>query len=145
MDSPVPQDSGSLFQVLAANPAAGAEWAYQLPINYRYRLQSVYYRFTSDANVANRNMGISVYTLAQMHFHTGFRNWQVASLIKDYCLFPGAFDFLAAADTLQICSIPSDFMLRGFDILQSETLNRQATDQYTNIILDFLRWPERSV
>lgn len=144
MDSPVPQNKGSLFQVLVANPAAGADWVYQLPANYRYQLQSILFRLTTDATVLARHVGISVYTLAQMHFLTEYRNWQAATLVIDYCTFPGAFDFLAALSLTQITSIPTNFMIRAGDLLGSETLNLAATDQFVNIVIDFLRWPERS-
>lgn len=57
---PVTAHQGQPEIITVGNPAAGANFDYVFPAQYRYRLFTVSWRLVADANVANRYIGYRV-------------------------------------------------------------------------------------
>jgi hypothetical protein len=126
-------------RIVVPAPVAGSVWSF---VNDRGELLLVRYvtfTLTTDANVANRTVGVTATAGGDVWFRSGAIATQAASLARNYCGMPaiGASGDSAAAITLPW---PGDgLLLRQGHVLAATLANVQVGDAFTAIVLDALR------
>jgi len=126
-------------RIALANPAAGAVWSFTNDKGELLLVRYVTFTLVTDANVANRTVGLTATAGADVWFRSGAVTTQAASLTRNYCAMPavGASGDSAAAITLPW---PGDgLLLRQGHVLAATLAAVQAGDQFSAIVLDVLR------
>lgn len=139
--NPFDVNNFSLLHQAIANPAAGADYSGSSPPNSRSQLVLASFEFTSDANVASRYIYLQ-------HDRAGTRTeiahaWygHVASKTYKYYAqhtFPITLSSPAEAIMFGLPNLP---LWLQADTLFVRALNKQATDQFSNIRLIWKLWP----
>jgi len=122
--------------------AAGAEWTRQIDANQAWKLISLSFVFTTDANVATRHISIELIDRRGLLVWRGRDpQTQTASAGRQVSMSALGDDLtnFGTNDQHILCH-PNFWMPQGF-ILRSNTLNLQAGDAYTLVHLFFEHWP----
>lgn len=128
---------GGLTQIVVANPVAGADWTFTVPTNATWRLISISEILVTSAAVANRSPKI------RLNFFSGGRFFRTGNSVR---VVASTNILIAAAaggafvgditDSMQL-SLPVGTRVRSGDVIASETLNLDAADQYSQIVIRF--------
>lgn len=131
---------GQLAISTLGNPAAGADFLFTVPLNFRDRIQSFTATLTTSANVANRI--IRSRTIAG----TGQLTWQgqpsaavVASSTVIVSAANGQYTGTTDPATVNL-SLPSPCFLRSGDQFGVNTTGIQVGDQWSNIVVELEQW-----
>lgn len=123
--------------VAIANPAAGANWAHTVPDGTDLLCKAVRFRFVTAVAVATRQVRLEFLSGANVIHQAVFTTTQVASLTYDYNLSrDGAAEVLTS--TYINRSMP-DVRVIGGNTIRVQTVNIQAADQFSAIVLHGLR------
>ena len=128
------REVGELWGVQPANPAAGTDWTYTLPAGYVYRLQSLYYEYTT-----------AVGGIAHLHYlylwdaalGVVWRKWNLAvmnSMGTYTLLWLRYFSKVDTTGLLRKQFLPCMDLPGGFTIGGVTTLLNPA-DQFANVYL----------
>ena len=144
MQNIVPSNFGSVMHLEPADPAVATDYGVSLFVSGRCIVSQVVLDFTTDANVANRNVFIG-FTLAGLHpiaiAHTGPFN-HPGSLTFTYYFdpncTPGSSNLFGHVNS----RIPGNIMSSGSLGFETQTANMQAGDQYSNCHIWGVLWLE---
>jgi len=131
---------GGILAVTVPNPAAGANFSYQLPANIRWRVHGVRLWFTTSAVVGNRYVGI-LFTAAggqTIHFYANFT--QPENFGQAYVFADGATGVYNAYNTFHIGIGHVELNQQG--TVDSIVGGIQAGDQISDIYLWVEQWVE---
>lgn len=135
---------GRLVNVAVATPAAGAEWSHVVPAGKRWRVRSITQRISTDATVANRQVGVVAsagavqFAAANMQF-----NVTASSVIKFFIpAGQGDASFRTNLGNLSAPSAFPDVDLVAGETIGSVTVALQAGDQYDQVVLRVEEWDE---
>lgn len=124
------------------NPAAGAEILYNCPISHRFKIIGVHFSFTTDANVANRNVDILLSDAPVNLYRFNADLIHPAGAPLGYHLVCGQIQpaFTAGTDRF----FPAPWPLHFFygQTLTTITENIQVGDQFSMIYLYAFGWPD---
>lgn len=126
-------------RIAVPNPAAGSVWSFTNDKGELVMVRYVTFTLATDANVANRTVGLTATAGNDVWFRSGAIATQAATLTRNYCGMPaiGASGDSAAAITLPW---PGDgLLLRQGHVLAATLASIQAGDAFTAIVLDVLR------
>lgn len=122
--------------VTVSNPAVQTDWSYTVPTGSMWRLESVTFTLTADANVASRHMRIRVRrggsTLYMSVGPSAITANGVGLLYAAKRLL--AAQITSSSHTTALFNAPP--LLPG-DIIDSQVTNMQAGDQLSAIVLVF--------
>jgi hypothetical protein len=130
---------GWLHLVQVANPGAGADWSMAVPFNIRRRILSVNAQLATSATVANR--------IVEMRHLSGLNI--LANGTPNQVVVAGATVQVTGTSSLLtavanvadvLVSIPSTLILQPGQSFNSNTINIQAGDQWSNIFLWVEDW-----
>ena len=133
---------GRLVSVRSVAPAAGLDWSYAVPVDFRFRVQSVSALLTTSAHVSNRTVTAWIKDAAgNIVFQSDGVHTQAAGLAYRYSLVPGvAMASLTSVD--QVLPFPHDLILPAGFSIGTETLLLDAADQWSDAWLLVERWFE---
>lgn len=127
---------GDIRSIQIANPAAGAEFTYTVPAGLRLKVLGLAFLFTSDANVANRQIQILVTDpIGGLSISACTQAVQAAGQLYNYYFAPGNRDMAAAVSDIITVPLSETMILKPGDVLDSFTVNGQAGDTFTDIYL----------
>lgn len=140
----VPLEQGEPFIVHVANPAVATNWFYLLANGYRYKLLSCMFRLVTDANVANRVVGLNINLAGVIHSEY-YRAANVTAGLTIDCTFAvGIGTPYGPFDTFLAVPLPDPMPLQPQFIIESDVKYMQVGDQISDIYLYFARWVEQS-
>lgn len=117
-------------------PAAGVDWAAQIPVAEAWDIQGMRATFTTSAVVATREVALQVVMAGVVRAVFKSSRQQTAGLVADYGLVTGGPAPLDATLTTGVIGVPDPFILEPGSVLQTATAAIQAGDTWTNIALD---------
>lgn len=137
------EGTGNLINVGVGNPGAGADWIKPLPVNTRWRIQSIFALLTASAAVANRQVSIILQNSAASMWQAVSIANQTASQATAYS-FGAITPYVPSNPLIQVIPIPPGFILGNISGLSAQiltsTLNIQAADQWTQMALYVEEW-----
>lgn len=119
-------------QVFSQAVGAGVDLSFSITSINSCLLDSLYFKFTTDATSASRWVKLKITDAGgDVKYITGFNFSQSASLVWEYCFSRDGLS--AASGNLQACmALPSITLFLG-DIIKTYITNIQATDQIANV------------
>jgi hypothetical protein len=121
--------------ITPSNPAAGADWSVTVPVGATWVINSVTATFTASAGVANRNPQLQFITAGGAVLFSGVNNTAItASQAETIVWWNGAPQAAANANTIY-ASLMNGVRVPGGGAVKVTTLNLQAGDQWSNIVL----------
>jgi len=125
-----------------SNPSAGADWSYSVPADTTFRLLSFYGELVTDANVANRYASIEVYNESPtLELDINFGYAHAASQTVRYSAGEGMGCCALAGSGKASAGIPRNATNYGGKV-STNTTNKQAGDQWQNIVIHFVAEPQ---
>jgi hypothetical protein len=124
---------GVITDFAVANPAAGAEWTFTVPVG-TWSVVEIFTTLTTDATVSSRFAGISITnSLLAILFKAWVNVVQAASIVGLYNFAPGLPSTNASIGAaLRVTfPIPTPTIVKGGDVISSASLFGGAADQYT--------------
>lgn len=105
----------------------------RVPAGVKWKLKSIFVRWTSDVNAGNREIRIVINNpdTGNGIFINRSRNFQAASLVIDYNFFVGANDVGSASGGSQVISIPDINLVEGTRITVTDFAVISAGDTAT--------------
>src|SRR5271157_90653 len=131
---------GAIVEILVGNPAAGADWTYSFNGQTRARIQSVGARLVTSATAGNRMARIQIVSSGgTIVWSAPPQQVLAASLTAQFSAAPA--QVTSVVDTLTLVSpLPSPAILAPNETLRVSTLNIQAGDQWSNIVIVAEQW-----
>lgn len=133
---------GAIVNTNIANPAAGVDWVYTVPLQHRARIMMVRATLTTSATVANR---LVILTMQDLSLNTLFGieppAVQAASLANAYNWGAGMPSAAIVANNLK-CPLPEQLVLTGGQRIAPATGSIQAADQWSAIWVTVEQWWE---
>lgn len=120
---------GVIRSITGSDPAANAEFSETVPTNARWRLLGVDVALVTDANVANREVVLTIDDGAAIVAEIAAGTAQAASLTRRYSFARGVQRGGPAASTIINAPIPDAILMGGYRV-RSATANIQAGDNY---------------
>lgn len=136
----VSPEFGQVWIAYPANPAAGANFTYTLPTPYHYKLDAVRFKIVTDANAANRQVMLHMYTVGAPSIYYSSTILVAENLTRYYSLWAGLNTIDRGTFSQNVCSLPPQMYLRENCIIASDIKNIQVGDLITEIQLHFRRW-----
>lgn len=131
---------GSFFRPIFANPAAGADLSFTIPLPSLFHLLSLKFTFTTDVNVANRIVSL-IFDDGGVSFYQIFCPANHAAGLTYFYEFSRNFLSFYNQSNHYYVSIPDFFLPGNYRILTSIT-NIQVGDQISSIGILFERFLE---
>lgn len=144
MAHPFDITSYDIITITPAAPGAGAQLLFPIATNTRIKLVSIYFRFTTDANAANRVVRVGIND-GTNNIITGITPiLQTLSSVRDYffSIRSGTDRELlgGAGSNEEWCAINSEADLRFGDSIITSINNIQAGDLVENIQIRYKQW-----
>lgn len=117
-------------------PGAGNEWSQTVTAGQIWELQTIRFRFVTDATVTNRTPRIFVNNGANTYFQVSGATNQAASLTIDYAFSNVGSAYAPTDNITRIASLPP-LLVTGDEVITTNTTNRQAGDAFSNIVLSY--------
>jgi hypothetical protein len=130
---------GWVHTVAVANPPVQTEVQFLVPANVRWRLNTINCTLSTDANVINRLVGLTISAPGRAVYVGGAAQTQGASAGFVYTWaagVPPVFD--GVAEVIQ--SLPNDFFLPETAQVNTLTRQMQVGDRYTNATVLVEEW-----
>jgi len=130
---------GWVHAVTRTDPLPGSELVISVPVNSRWRLNTLTCALTTSAIVAARKVGLDVFGPGQAVYVGGAGQTQGASAGFSYTWaagVPAMFD--GVSEVIQ--PLPDDFILPESATVQTSTFNLDAADQFSNITALVEEW-----
>lgn len=121
---------GFIRSIVGTDPAAGAGWSETVPTGARWRMQTLKATLVTDATVANRRVGMSISDGAATYMRLMSEFDQTAGLTHLWHFMNGVASSAAAITNIARVAIPHDLILGAGFILNDNTSNRQAGDDW---------------
>lgn len=138
IEPPIPYEWGFTKQYTDPAPAAGSDFTWtNLPYAFS-EIQAVSFTLTTSATVANRRVHLQIYDggLASLDFHSSVD--QTASQTRRYtCAAIGGAGSYANDDNI-IIPIPAGLKGANEFTIGSDTLNLQAGDQFSQVVISLI-------
>jgi hypothetical protein len=122
--------NGQIVTYTGSNPAGdGTEWSETVPTGRVWRILSIRATLVTDANAANRQVGVTLSDGTNVFFKSCSTSVQAASLTHSYTIadLPGAV--VASAALEHQVPLPSMLLPAG-TVIASVTTAKQATDNW---------------
>lgn len=137
----LPPNFGKIITVTPANPAAGANFSFAVPVHTVILPISFFCILTTDATVTTRTMMITSFDGASNTFHTPASYNQTAGLAISYSMQAGNNLIpTAAAFGYQLINMSNLNYLRFGDVFQTAVSNLQAGDQLSATRIKYMQW-----
>jgi hypothetical protein len=131
---------GMIYEINLANPGAGNDWTYSLPVNNRMRVQSIAAVFSASAAVANRIIRVQTKNiLGGITYQAAATLVITANQAALVAIAPGQVTTTLDAGTINI-ALPTPILLYGVQTICVSTLGLQATDAWSGIHMDTEIW-----
>lgn len=122
--------AGRLLSFAGIDQAAGTEIQEVVPTGRLWRLRSIYFSFTTDANVANRRVHLQGTFAGDILFDIYTNIDQAASTTKKYSFTNTANSSLTENGNVIMGNLPDNIWLSSDDTLNTSTLNKQVGDNF---------------
>lgn len=132
---------GDIITITPADPAAGANLSFLVPINAFIIPLSIDFLFTTSAVVATRIVSVSGYDGSDRFQVTKSQNSQAASAAWSYHFsvnIGGAIGLAGTSEQNGVISYP--MLLRQGDSLITNIVNIDAGDQISNVVIRYLQF-----
>src|SRR5271157_221803 len=131
---------GNIVEVVIGNPSAGMDWVYLFNAQTRARISSVGAKLATSATASNRIPRIQILSTAStIVWSAAVQQAQAASLTGQFSAGPAQVQSVVDTTTL-VASLPSPCILAPGETLRVSTLNIQAGDQWSNIVIVAEEW-----
>lgn len=141
----VPLEQGQLESVDITDPAAGVGWEFLLPNNFRYKIDSIQFVFTADANAANRRLQISVSEVGGIQREICFSEIIAANAVDKHTLIAGNNLPVQTAPNLKYWAWPPDLIVKGNTLIEVAFSGIQVGDQFTDLNIGLRKWPIQTI
>lgn len=128
--------------VVVDNPAVSTEISILAPGQGIWRVKSIAFRYTTDANVADRNVILQADDQSDVYWESRSSVDQSAGLTSRYSAFPGASPGGFATTLINLALPDEGLVLQPGYRLRTRTVNKQVGDQYTFIRLQVQEFPQ---
>jgi hypothetical protein len=136
------EGQGAIVNTQIANPAAGVDWSYTVPLQHRARIMAIRAVLQTSATVATRSPLMQLLDLSSNVLLTiEPAAAQAASLLLAYNYAPGMPSLAVVANNMK-CPFPENMILTGGQKVAPTTLSIQAGDQWSNIWITVEQWWE---
>jgi hypothetical protein len=135
---------GGIKVYTVSNPSAGADWTYTIPSNARFKVISVKAVLTTSSSVADRRASLVFDDGTNISWYSLSNQLQAASATNVYQVSPGMVNSTlttAAGTVYQSLSMAPVQLSEDFRI-RSSTINIQAADQWSAIVVTVEEWIE---
>lgn len=130
---------GFIHSITIANPAAGSDWSFTIPVNARMRFSAGAATLTTSAQVAARAPGFHQTDGVNEYFFATAAQTQAASTTVRYNYLPGGSS-VPLVGTQTSVTLPSVDVLPPGHVLGSATGVIQTGDQYSGIAFCVEEW-----
>jgi hypothetical protein len=133
---------GAIVNTSIANPAAGVDWVYTVPLQHRARIMAIRAVLQTSATVATRSALMQCLDSAGNVLLTiEPAASQAASLLWAYNYAPGMPSLAVVANNMK-CPFPENMILTAGQKVSPTTLSIQAADQWSAIWVTVEQWWE---
>lgn len=138
-----PEGIGAPYVQTVANPAAGADWIFTVPVGQRIRIISLQAQLVTSATVANRNTQIGLFSSGGINvMFAGAANASIPASTTAQVVGANMGSPSTVITTTVYCQLPASVTLGGGFRIQTSTVGLQAGDQWSNIALLLESWVE---
>jgi hypothetical protein len=139
--SSYPPQIGNLITVSPANPAAGADLDFLVPVNTMIMPMSLSFTYTSAAGGVTRQVVVGANDGSDDIFLSHAHNTQAAATARDYSCIAGLEGAAAAVGgNLQMVPYGANQMLRFGDSIITRIGSIAAGDQISNVVIRYMQW-----
>lgn len=121
---------GDIVTYTGSNPAANTEWSETVPSGKIWRVLAIRAALATDANAANRRVGVTVTDGTNTVFKANDESVQAASLTHNYNIASQPSRAVADVEHYVPLPFPENFLLPAGYVIASTTLLRQAGDDW---------------
>lgn len=136
----VPENQGRLFRETIVNPGAGNDIEIYPVSGIRWLVSSIRFTFTTDANVANRQVQYTVHDTAALGAHFRCVFLHVASTSVGYSIWGGIGVSEFNTGLVVVIPLPPRLILNVQYRLRVGALSSQVGDAFTSIYVFGERW-----
>ena len=141
MQNPVDLTIFDIIDVTPADPAAGTNVTFVVPIVARIQIIGVTFNLVTDANVASRFPIVFATPIARTFGLTGPTSPQTATQnVTHHFSLTGSQSLLFAAQNLATVPLSASLILRTGDILNISIAGLQAGDQISSVLIRYKQW-----
>jgi len=131
---------GSVITANQANPAVQTNWIYTFPAQFNYEVQFVRFTLTTDANAANRNIGLELRDPAGAVLWRGPHSFvHTASLAIIYYASQASPAGLILGGNAIPLVLPPHNLIAPLSTIRTYSVALQAGDQFSLIDLGLIR------
>jgi hypothetical protein len=135
------EGTGFLSATIGADPAAGAEIVYQIPLPARWRIRGAIFNLVTSATVIARTVNLTIDLAGTVLYNFPGTTTQAASLTRTYNLAEYAYQPAAVGSSI-FFAIPFNLVLSGGWYLRTVTTNLQAGDDFGAPVITYEEWIE---
>lgn len=121
---------GDIVTYTGSNPAANTEWSETVPTGKLWRILAIRATLVTDANAANRRVGVTITDGTNTVFKSNDESTQAASLTHSYNIAPQEGHAVADVEHYTPLPIAQSFLVPGGFVIASTTVSRQAGDDW---------------
>jgi hypothetical protein len=121
---------GDIVTYTGSDVAANVEWSETVPAGKSWRILAIRATLVTDANVANRRVGVTISDGTNVVFKSNDESVQAASVTHNYNIAPQEGHAVADVEHYTPLPIADDFKLPAGFVIASTTLLRQAGDNW---------------
>lgn len=132
---------GWIHSQQVANPAAGADWSFTVPVAARIRIRSLSATLTTSATVANRVPQLMLTDGTNVYYVMAPNQAVSAGITSTVSAGPTNVPVIGAPGFVPL-TLPGDAILPAGHVVKVVTAALQAGDQWTNIWLALEEWIE---
>jgi hypothetical protein len=136
----LPRDDGSLTIGTVADPAAGADVVFQVPLHERWRLHSVAFTLTTNATAATRLPRVDFYAALLLYESYGTSLGIEANSTIKYFAAEGLNFPTAGFYPHSGFALPTRLILPPATIVTITAALLKPTDQFSNIFVTYESW-----
>lgn len=134
--SPIDTSTFEPRTFIPANPAAGADLNYNVPTNRRILPVSIQLTLVTDANVANRRVGLVFHDGSNAFIEVEAAQGETASTTHIYYWLTGGFgQYNSTGLSSRVNCLPENLWLDDTAAIQTNIQNIQVGDQISDIFI----------
>ncbi len=142
MAEQIPSQQGRIVVVTVADPGAGVDWAFNLPIRVRWHLKRVQCKLTTGVDVAERVPELTITQGGVEVIRITASQSLAASLVFLYGWHEGERALAVTGQTSRVTALPRGLHLNDQAVIQVVTAGLTMTDDWTNIYIMAEEWIE---
>lgn len=138
----VPEDQGQVLHTSGTPVGPNVPILKNQSLHTRWRLISVVAKLTADANVADRYVYLDIYKASIIYMRFMCQTPQTNGQVVLYTWSSGSGSNLIAGSAVGVVSIGTNILMSNEMVVKVDCVNRQTTDQFSDLDLLVEEWIE---